>query len=130
MQCKIIFFKIHIDIQFISIKMSSCCAGIISILKSAITPIFKLLDIGLYSADVYSDFEFTRFLLVNCQWQYFGFSIGIIGVSYLTTVLFLKKAIRYPENWTKAIFFPIFVIKIFSQKFLSFFSGKFHDNLG
>ena len=108
------------------------CTGMIpvlmiSILKSSITPIFKLIDIGLYSADIYSDAEFTKVLWQNCHYIYFGISIGTICLSYLTTVLYLKKAMHQPVNWIKAIFYPIFIIKIIFQKFLAvlpFNSGK------
>ena len=99
-----------------------CCAGIIEILKSIILPIaksfLKLLDIGLYSADIYSDIGLTKLLWDNCHYRYFGFSIATMFVSYMSTVLYLKKAVRQPVGWIKAICFPIYIIGVTFQKFL------------
>ena len=101
-----------------------CCTRIFDILKSATTPISKLVDIVLYTADLYSDFAFSKLLYDNCHYNYLAISLATIAVSYLTTVLYLKKAVRQTETWWKAIFYPVFVLKIVFQKMVSALSIK------
>ena len=82
----------------IALILKSCALEFVDFLKSFVIPIvkgfLKLLDVGLYSADIYSDIGLAVLLWDNCHYNYFGFSIAIIFVSYLSTILYLKKAVH------------------------------------
>ena len=52
--------------------------------------VLKVLDVGLYIADIYSDFATTAFYYNNCQDTFFYISIGIFISSYFTTVVGLR----------------------------------------
>ena len=52
--------------------------GFLGILKSAIPPILKLMDSGLYLADIYSDVAYTNLLYQNCHFKYFAASVATL----------------------------------------------------
>ena len=80
---------------------------------------FKLLDTGIYIADVLSDFANAILYYKNCHFNYFYFSIGTLILSYITTVIYLTFIVHHKEKWYRALFYPYCLMEITWKKFLS-----------
>ena len=80
---------------------------------------FKLLDTGIYIADVLSDFANAILYYQNCHFNYFYFSIGTLILSYITTVIYLTFIVHHKEKWYRALFYPYCLMEITWKKFLS-----------
>ena len=65
----------------------------------------KLLEFGLYFADVTSDILLALDLNSNCHFHYFYASITIMIISYLTTVQYLIRR-NLSSGWLNATIFP------------------------
>ena len=96
------------------------CHGCLQFAKSVISPLMKLLDSGLYFADIYSDIAYANLLYRNCHYKYFAMAVGTIALSYLTTVFYLVKVFHVSESWRKAAIYPIRTIRIVVRKILTF----------
>ena len=87
----------------------------------------KVFDVGLYIADIYSDFATTALYYNTCQDTFFYISIGIFISSYFTTVFGLRYFTYYQQKWKVASFYPVFAVKILIQKtVVSLFSKDRH----
>ena len=100
-----------------------CCQGFFWAFKLAISPLLKLLDSGLYFADIYSDVAYTRLLYENCHYKYFATSIGTLALSYLTTVFYLTIVFNQRETWIRAALYPFYTVIIVMRKILASFRG-------
>ena len=87
----------------------------------------KVVDVGLYVADIYSDFATTALYYNTCQDTLFYISIGIFISSYMTTVVGVRYFEYYQQNWKVALFYPVYAVKILIQRtVVSLFSKKRH----
>ena len=75
-----------------------------------LTSIFKILEFGLYFADVVSDIQLAIFFYLNCHYLYCLFSSLTLLTSYVTTVIFLFRRKLCPD-WKSAVIYPYFHFK-------------------
>ena len=72
--------------------------------------IFKILEFGLYFADVVSDIQLAIFFYLNCHYIYCMASIATLWTSYVTTAIFLVRRKLCP-GWKSAVVYPYFHFK-------------------
>ena len=78
--------------------------------------VIEFFGIGLHLADYYTDIATTKLYWDNCQYKFFGISIGIFIYSHVATVLyfcFYTKAKLY-----RAMMYPYIVLRILFRKLM------------
>ena len=99
--------------------------SMLNLFSNLIKGLLKIVDLGLYVGDIYSDIGFTILLYNNCHYNYFVFSLSTFFISYLTTVVYLRLIVNYPEkSWKKAMLYPWFTMGIIVGKFSAIILGK------
>ena len=78
--------------------------------------LIEFFGIGLHVADYYTDIATTKLYWDNCQYKFFGISIGILIFSYVATVLYFYFYAK--ESIYHALMYPHISLKILFRKLM------------
>ena len=85
--------------------------------------LLEFFGIGLHVADYYTDLATTKLYWANCQYKFFGISIGILVYSYVASVYYLYFLSK--ENCYRAVMYPYHVLRILFRKLMIQLKSKY-----
>ena len=78
--------------------------------------LMKLFELALHIFDIYSDVALTILYYQNCNYGYAIYSMVLMVLSYISTVIALRFVVHQNETLYQAVIYPYKAMRIVSKK--------------